>query len=453
MECGEFVPSFHIEYNNVRYLSELLCMNVLLRKVCMTDYKSIKTINKDRMIFLLVNVLFFTIVLAINAIYPYCWDDELMANAFSGTNFNLKDIVSHVYSTYYLQWSGKFVPFSIVLFFTTVSKWAYNIVDSLMYVMLANIIYSFWRNRKNNYWVLLTIYASLWLFIPWFGTVIFWVDGAIEYLWMLIPILLLGKIYYMHYFCEKGQRRSCIGMLILGLFAGCGLEATGSALVFGLSVMMIAKLIRREKIEKWEITGLVGVLIGFATLMLAPGNFRRASVALVISDISHSVFYRFARASYFFVLYEGILFGISIALIVLLYLCKRNPVVGEKQDNKWIIYAYTICKEPIVFVVLALVSVYVMTFVSAFAVRIFLTPTVLLIISCGISIKKIGTSSMELFGMMQKYSTIIRILVTSVSIYVIVQMLTAFLFCLFTGDPVTKNIQYTNMINDVRLFN
>lgn len=409
--------------------------------------------SKDKYIFFIVNILFFVIMLVINCIYPYSWDDGGIAQGYVGAKDNLIDIVLHTYRTYYLQWSGKLVPLSIVLFFTLVNKMAYNIIGSLMYVLLANIIYGFWDNKKYNYWVLLTIYSSLWIFIPWFGTVIFWIDGSIEYLWMLIPILLLGKIYYKQYFYGYNKRISCVGILLLGLVAGCGLEATGSALVFGLAVMLLSKIVKKKKVEKWEIAGIIGTLMGFASLMLAPGNYKRASVVMGQSSIYNNYLYRIARESYFFLLYEGVLFGVCIALMALLYICNKDNSVGRDKRDKIILDILLICKEPLAFVILALISVYVMTFVSAFAVRIFLTPTVLLIISCLISIRKIGCSNTELVGIVGKYSLIVKIVIISVSLYVVVQMFTAFLFCLYTGDPITKNIQYTNIMNDVRLFN
>ncbi len=100
--------------------------------------------------------------------------------------------------------------------------------------------------------------------------------------------------------------------------------------------------------------------------------------------------------------------------------------------------------------VLAVASVYVMTFVSAFASRVFLTPTALFVMASGVAIRRMSETDTGR-EIALKYGNVIKTLLFFVGIFVLVQMISAFMFGLFTGDSVTKNVQYTNIINDVRL--
>ena len=407
--------------------------------------------NQNKLVFILINICVFTAMLAINTFYPLCWDDKGFVEKFDPNNWTIKDVFIDSYYRYYLHWSGKLLPLSLATLFTLLDKTIYNIINSFMYIVFANTIYRFFWKKKYDCWILLAVYVALWLCIPWYGTVVFWIDGTVEYLWMFIPVLVIGSIYFNSYFNIEQKKISSIGIFLLGLLAGCGLEATISALIFGLGVMMISKVIRKQRLLSWEISGLVGILIGFAFLMLAPGNYERARTVTETASRHSNIIYRFGRETFFSLLYLTPLVGIFVGLTVLLFRCRKTDEnAGQKIENRFL-YIYQTCKEPIALAVIAMASIYVMTFTSAFAVRIFMTPTVLLIIACGISLKGIAETSLGQ-SLLEQFSLIIRILLIFACIFVLVQMLMAFISCLYTGNPVTMNIQYTNTINDVRLF-
>ena len=407
--------------------------------------------NRQCILFVTVNVVILVIMLAINGIYPYYWDDKGVVKDYVNGNWNIIDILRHSYERYYLHWSGKIVPLSIANIFTLLDKTIYNIVNSVMYIIFANVIYRFFWKKKYDYWMMIAIYAALWIFIPWFGTVVFWVDGTIEYMWMLIPVLVLGKIYYDNYFEINTSDRSSVLMIVLGLLAGCGLEATGSALVFSLCVMCVIKAMKKKSFVAWEICGIIGTVIGFAILMLAPGNYERASVVSELSGLYGNFLYRIARETYFFLLYMTPLLGLSVTLMFIQYRC-TDLEMNPEQTLKYRLYnIWLVCRKSLVLVLFSLISVYVMTFTSAFSVRIFMTPTIVLVISCGIAISEIIKTDKGK-ALADKCLPAIRVMLSFICVFVIVQMATAFLFCLYTGEPITKNIQYTNILNDVRLF-
>ena len=406
--------------------------------------------NRDKLWFIAVNAVIFGIMFAINIVYPLCWDDYGFIRHFADGNWSIKDIIVDSYRTYYLEWSGKIVSLSLATLFTLMDKMVYNIVNSAMYIVFANVIHFFFRRKKYDYKMLAAIYAALWIFIPWFGTVILWIDGTVEYMWMLIPILILGLIYYRTYFGYSAKKRSVIGIFLLGLLAGCALEATGSALIFALGIMVIFKILRKNAFRPWEISGIIGTLAGFGVLMLAPGNYGRADVVLGTADRYSNIVFRVGRVCLFFVIYLGPLMAVTIALILALYFSKK-----DKDRRKLICLIqdiYETCKEPIVFVIIAIVSILVMFFSPAFAARVFLTPVVLLIIACGISIKGLCEEKAS-FEIIVKYQSVINVFLVIICTFVVVEMLLAFVCCYYSGEPITKNVQYTNLLNDIRLFN
>ncbi len=64
-------------------------------------------------------------------------------------------------------------------------------------------------------------------------------------------------------------------LLVWGVLAGLGNEHTGPASMALLVVAMIAFRRRGERLAAWMVSGLVGLVIGFAALLLAPGNSKR----------------------------------------------------------------------------------------------------------------------------------------------------------------------------------
>ena len=114
--------------------------------------------------------------------------------------------------------------------------------------------------------------------------------------------------------------------------------------------------------------------------MLAPGNRVRSEEASKVSEAGVSMIrvflHRIGRETFYTALYLTVPFGIAVALY--LFACRKKCGVRSLIRD--------ICSGgPLLFVALALVSIYVMTFASGFADRIFQFPMLMLAVSVGIS--------------------------------------------------------------------
>lgn len=68
-------------------------------------------------------------------------------------------------------------------------------------------------------------------------------------------------------------------MALLGLLASWSNES-GGAITIMLAFFAMIYFWRQKRFERWMLLGFIGLLIGYALLMLAPGNFQRYIVDL-----------------------------------------------------------------------------------------------------------------------------------------------------------------------------
>lgn len=132
-------------------------------------------------------------------------------------------------------------------------------------------------NKKEYPIILLLIHLCLWFVVPAFGQDCLWLIGSCNYLWTTTIILLF--LYLFRTSKRNDNLFKSIGFLLLGIIAGWTNENTAFGLiVVTVGILLISKFEYKEKITKWKISGLVGTIVGFVILIIAPGNYVRNSL-------------------------------------------------------------------------------------------------------------------------------------------------------------------------------
>lgn len=163
-------------------------------------------------------------------------------------------------------------------------KVIFNIVNSIMYVLLGWLLYKHSvYGRKKSIFLLIGIYAMMWLWLPQYGATVLWASGAANYLWCAV-IILAYLLPYRKYAADstsgmKDTTKNAVIMGVLGLFAGCTNENSGGAAALICILFVIVYKICKIKIPKWSISGIAGLIIGAVVLISAPGNYRISSKA------------------------------------------------------------------------------------------------------------------------------------------------------------------------------
>jgi hypothetical protein len=223
--------------------------------------------------------------------------------------------------------------------------------------------------KKINIFLFGAINISVWYLLPAWGENFLWLTGSCFYVWPTIIILfflipLRKKSVNQDY---KLNIPLSLSYSVLGFFAGLSFENIAAGVFLFLLAYFIVKIIRKEKIALFEITGAIGFLIGFILLITAPGNYSRMAAYEIVRQ--HSLLRRlitrfFVTTHIFFSRGGALLTGFSIILCAELML-------HQKKKISMVSFLYILA---------GIVSAYSMILSPVFLERVFFPVTIFLII-------------------------------------------------------------------------
>lgn len=221
----------------------------------------------------------FLSMLILNFITPLIMDDFNYTFGTSGRLENLKDIFNFQI-WYYFNWGGRNVAHTLAQIFLMNNKIIFNILNPAVYTLLVYLIYRIIKGKnKDKPLYLILIHFYLWFFTPVFGQAFIWLTGACNYLWTTTLVMIFLNLFL--YYDDKENKYNifkCFLFGILGILAGWTNENTGAGLVFMLiGYIIIKKWIEKKKLKKIEWFGIIGTILGFIIMIIAPGNFIRSS--------------------------------------------------------------------------------------------------------------------------------------------------------------------------------
>lgn len=156
--------------------------------------------------------------------------------------------------------------------------------------------------------------------VPVFGQDTLWLTGSANYLWTTTIILFLINIFISDLKIEKNIYFSCF-IFIAGLVAGWTNENTAFGLIVILSLLTLKEKIEKKKASSWRITGIIGSIIGFAIMILAPGNYARNAGYVENISFIEKIINRFINCTTGIFKY---LLPLIIALIIMLIIYKQK---------------------------------------------------------------------------------------------------------------------------------
>ncbi len=224
-------------------------------------------------------ILFFVVwsMYGFNRHTPLAADDMVLA--LFVREHNLFEIAEAFYN-YYAYWGGRVVVHFIALCFLSVDKSIFNIANTFVYAIF-NLLILFHGLGKNFYSPIALIFVNLILFLytPAFGQDFLWLDGAANYLWGMVIILVFFIPYRLQMTRENSVFNKKKSVLFIFFFAGIIAGWTNENMSLALVSMIFVCIYLTKKnynhIFKWQISGGIGAIIGSTFLLLAPGNFNR----------------------------------------------------------------------------------------------------------------------------------------------------------------------------------
>lgn len=231
----------------------------------------------QKFIFLFLVALSFLFILVYNVFTPQMMDDIRYIDLEAGAH-SIVDLIKLEYEQY-MGWTGRSVGHFILRCFLMCDKMVFNIFNSIAFVALTLFMYYNIEGRKKwDVFVYLLINLLMWIFGVSFSQTVLWETGACNYLWgsaIIMGYISLFK-YCMNKDCsKKADIAISVGLFILGIFSGWCNENTSGGCILLLCIWIAFYVQKHKKMRIWMITGVVGNLIGFLIMILAPGNINR----------------------------------------------------------------------------------------------------------------------------------------------------------------------------------
>ena len=299
----------------------------------------IKDNNIKKIILGLFLIIFFVLVFVLNRLYPIHSDDWMYSFIFNEDPpkriANVVDIIVSQYN-HYLYWGGRNIVHFIDQILLLLSPVTREIINSLAYITFSFVIYRIAnKGNKTNPYLFLVVNLLIWILTPVFPQTVIWITGSSNYLWGTLIILAFVSYYYSFYINEKSANSILKNMLFLlgGIIAGWTNENSVIALIFILFTLFLYFKIRKIKIPQWTVYGFVGVCIGCAVMLLAPGNFIRskdthAAFNLIDKPFLDVLHFK-ARNVYWIYKYVN-----SIGILILIYACLNFIFFCQHKDSR-----------------------------------------------------------------------------------------------------------------------
>ena len=235
-------------------------------------------------------------------------------------------------AAHYRLWGGRSVVHTLVQLFLYWGKGVFNIANTAAYLALLWEICALARPRGRRLcWPLLLI-AHLFLFtcVPFFGTVFLWLDGACNYLWgtliALWPLLIARSAREGGVFARGGVW----GALALPLcfVAGWTNENTACGVLALTALLLAWDWLSHRPVRAWRVAALAFQALGVAVMLLAPGNFARAS-GYAYGNLALELIRRLGVTVAYTIVYAGGL------LVALLFLSALARALGVPRCTGW----------------------------------------------------------------------------------------------------------------------
>ncbi len=232
--------------------------------------------NKSKYAVLVFLILVFAVMLAFNCMTPYLADDYGYRYSFADATpiVSIKQIPLSMYhhSTYM---NGRVISHGFEQLFMLMPKIVFNVVNSLVFVLCAYIVYRMIMPKGgHNLCLQVALVIALWLFTPAFGQVYLWQVGAVNYLWAMFFAMVFLYPYVTSYRNDAPFLKNnvlfylfCPFAVVLGMYSEI---ASFIAIMIAIGLVFIGRVIYKQKAGFKSIVPIICAMAGFVMLLMMP---------------------------------------------------------------------------------------------------------------------------------------------------------------------------------------
>lgn len=258
--------------------------------------------------------------------YKFIWDGAGNGNLLDNIDVSrlqpvesLADIFFSQWQ-HYFTWGGRTVAHIIAQFFVWQEKIFFDAANVLVFTVLVLLLFKIGTGlslRQMNKSYLLFILAGMYFCAPAQIITTIWLTGTCNYLWMCTLEILFLLPFAMTYHHKKFQIPNFT--FPIAFLAGWSIEP-GAAVTIFITFMFVAHFYKEKNLQTWMKVGFIFLLLGFAILILAPGNLHRSELISATLSFEQNFFGGFLPVF----LRESILF---VPIIFYFFKAKTSPEV------------------------------------------------------------------------------------------------------------------------------
>lgn len=209
----------------------------------------------------------------------------------------IKDLIQSSYY-HYMNANGRLFPhFTSQAFGTIIGKTFFDVLNSIMFVMLITLVTLLIVGYSKNYWNWwVVVLSALWFLMPETNTCFFLMTYSLNYLWSSV----LCSVFLLLYLNFDKIKVPTWLMPFCCIFSFC-VGWSNETLVVGVAISVFIVNLHDIRLHRINIQkAIIGVcfILGVAFLCLSPGNFTRAGATLPL----YNHFLSFARLRIFWLL-------------------------------------------------------------------------------------------------------------------------------------------------------
>lgn len=205
-----------------------------------------------------------------------------VVDGVSGHNFSINQLFEFLIGHYNI-WGGRILYFAIEILLISKSLFLFKLVQSIIITFIFYFIYKIIKKLLNNKlkqndWIIALFSVALYgIFeIEIINRGIMWPTASVLYVFPILPLFAFIYLYLAKK--EKGNSKIYLSITSFLIFmATFSQEQVSTLTLFLILGFTVIEYLKDKKIDKRNILWIIFALLGFAILMLAPGNTIRAN--------------------------------------------------------------------------------------------------------------------------------------------------------------------------------
>lgn len=234
-------------------------------------FNNIQTYLKQNWLFVLIMLIGSTIIIAQMTQVVLYADDYILGY------YNSDGIKSafEYFTNHYQTWGGGYTSFIVILFTMGSNVWWQLFLSLLLILFVGLTVKMVCKNHPESKWFVAAIlWASIFILSIYVShETIYWLDGAVAYLFSMFQIFIYFYFLYTRIIQGVHKKYDYVLIPILGFFAGWSSAQSGLiAILMPIALIIWQRFIKKQKVHKLFYFTTVLTIIGFLIFYFAPGN-------------------------------------------------------------------------------------------------------------------------------------------------------------------------------------